>query len=1041
MAAVNDAPTLTSVATLQEFTEDTYKEITYATLASAADDADVDGNSLSFKITTINSGSLQKWNGSNWTDATSDTTLAVNEKLQWKADLNANGQLDAFKVQAYDGAVSSGTDVQVKASVAAVNDAPLFSSMSGAVDTVSEDTTVAISFAELLDKATIGSVDGLSNDAVNAFVIQSISSGTLKIGTSAANALDFNATTNNTVNNTVNLYWTPAANANGTLDAFTMLAKDNGGLMSSGAVQVQVTVNAVNDAPILTAGAPSATLVEASGVSNNTLGTAGASIQLTKSDVDSAVTYDTTYLMNGAWSTTDTGVTYTKQGTYGKATFTVASGVVSYALDNTKAATQALNAASTVTDSFTVQVTDGTATALSTASFSIQGANDAPVLTTPSVNNLSDSSAVDAFANVTSTLSATDPEAASLTYTLNGTTSGENYTIGGVTYTRKQLGSYGVLYFLPTTAAYVYAPNATPINGLASGASVTDSFVFSVSDGVLTDTQTLTVNLTGANDYATVTNNAIRVNMGTSIPTSVSSLNTSITSRTLVLSDFGLSDAESNTSAAIQFTSLPVLGSLTLNGAAVVANQTVSWTDIVSGNLSYLTGNTPSGSSYATIGFKVQDGVYTSSVKALTLNGTTEYLDVGALTAANNKQISNQVTLEAWVKFSALETHARIFDLSSGASTNNIILTQNYFRIHNGGTSTGDAYFSITTGQWSHVAAIIDGTAMSVYINGELVGSGTLFGGQTLDRSSLPTPLSNDRTQNWIGRSAWGDPFADLSVYDARIYNDVRTQAEILQDMHGLTTANDPNLLKRLTLDGTTDGLGGATRAVSSGTLPSANYTDYPNTLVVHVDAQAVSLTGTANAETLAAAAGNDSVQGLAGNDVLWGVAGNDTLNGGNGNDTMNGQAGYDLLIGGPGSDTMTGELQADTFQWLAGDAFDPSTAAVPVVGGVTTPYTDTVNDFTLLQGDKIDLKGLLADTFQNHGLNASNISTQIANYVNLSQSGTSTTALIKVDLDGAGNFDSPELTISLTTAWAANNLYSTWTVQSLMNSKVLVVL
>jgi Ca2+-binding RTX toxin-like protein len=223
--------------------------------------------------------------------------------------------------------------------------------------------------------------------------------------------------------------------------------------------------------------------------------------------------------------------------------------------------------------------------------------------------------------------------------------------------------------------------------------------------------------------------------------------------------------------------------------------------------------------------------------------------------------------------------------------------------------------------------------------------------------------------------------------------------------------------------------------------LPSANYTDNPNTLVVHVDAQAVSLTGTANAETLAAAAGNDSVQGLAGNDTLIGGIGNDTLNGGNGNDTLHAHEGADLLIGGPGSDSLSGWWGADTFQWLAGDAFDPSTAAVPVLGGVTTPYTDTVNDFTLLQGDKIDLKGLLADTFQNHGLNASNISTQIANYVNLSQSGTSTTALIKVDLDGAGNFDSPELTISLTTAWAANNLYSTWTVQSLMNSKVLVVL
>jgi hypothetical protein len=104
--------------------------------------------------------------------------LATGEKFQWKADLNANGLLDAFTVQAYDGALLSGTDVQVKANVAVVNDAPTFTAMSASVDTTLEDTQVVITFNELLDKANEADIDG----NVSSFVIKTISSGTLKIG-------------------------------------------------------------------------------------------------------------------------------------------------------------------------------------------------------------------------------------------------------------------------------------------------------------------------------------------------------------------------------------------------------------------------------------------------------------------------------------------------------------------------------------------------------------------------------------------------------------------------------------------------------------------------------------------------------------------------------------------------------------------------------------------------------------------------------------------------------------------------------------------
>ncbi len=180
--------------------------------------------------------------------------------------------------------------------------------------------------------------------------------------------------------------YVPNANAINALSAnqsetFTVTTSDSS-LSDSKTLTINVT--GANDAPTVTAGAASATLVEAGGVANATTGTASATIALSKADVDGTVSYDTSYLTSNGWSTANAGVTYTKAGTYGTATLTIATGVVSYALDDTKTATQGLTAAQSVSDAFgTVQVTDGTATALSSAiSFAITGSNDTPTLMT-----------------------------------------------------------------------------------------------------------------------------------------------------------------------------------------------------------------------------------------------------------------------------------------------------------------------------------------------------------------------------------------------------------------------------------------------------------------------------------------------------------------------------------------------------------------------------------------------------------------------------------------------------------------------------------
>lgn len=76
---------------------------------------------------------------------------------------------------------------------------------------------------------------------------------------------------------------------------------------------------------------------------------------------------------------------------------------------------------------------------------------------------------------------------------------------------------------------------------------------------------------------------------------------------------------------------------------------------------------------------------------------------------------------------------------------------------------------------------------------------------------------------------------------------------------------------------------------------------------------------------------------------------GDDLLDGGAGNDILYGQGGNDILIGGSGNDLLYGGTGADTFVWQAGDAGTAGKADV-----------DIVKDFKLLEGDRLDLRGLL---------------------------------------------------------------------------------
>lgn len=238
--AINEAPTLTSVSDLTGASEDTAYNITYAALLAAANESDVDGDTVSFRIEAISSGTLTK-NGV--AVMTGSTTIGPSEQLVWTPAPNASGTLDAFTVRAFDKILTSASPVQVRVSTASVNDRPTF--VASNPSTVNEDAGAQ----SISNWATFSA--GAANESAQTatYTVSGVSSSSLF---SAAPAVDSSG----------KLTYTPAADANGST-TFTVSVKDSGGT-ANGGIDTSLTqtftlsVNAVNDRPTFSATSPNA---------------------------------------------------------------------------------------------------------------------------------------------------------------------------------------------------------------------------------------------------------------------------------------------------------------------------------------------------------------------------------------------------------------------------------------------------------------------------------------------------------------------------------------------------------------------------------------------------------------------------------------------------------------------------------------------------------------------------------------------------------------------------------------------------------------
>lgn len=179
----------------------------------------------------------------------------------------------------------------------------------------------------------------------------------------------------------------------------------------------------------------------------------------------------------------------------------------------------------------------------------------------------------------------------------------------------------------------------------------------------------------------------------------------------------------------------------------------------------------------------------TSPATALSLNGAAgNYVQV-----SNNVPISGNFTVEGWVYARSFNSFSRLIDFANGPNNGNVYLaltaaaTGNPVAgvFTNSGLPTLTATNTLPLGQWAHLALTLNGTNGTIYINGNIAGTGILNVAPNISRGS-----------NYIGRSNYSpDGYANAAFQEIRIWNVARSQGDIISTMTRQLRGNESGLV------------------------------------------------------------------------------------------------------------------------------------------------------------------------------------------------------------------------------------------------------
>lgn len=285
-----------------------------------------------------------------------------------------------------------------------------------------------------------------------------------------------------------------ALKATRTVD-FVVHATD--GSADSAARTITITLNGVNDTPELSATLTEHTYTDTA--EDDSFTSVTGMLSTADRDAGDTATYsiDGPGVESGSYTVGLNGYSQKLVGSHGTL-YLNASGAYEFVPDD--AAIEALEASTS--ESFTFRVTDGSnASATQSLTITFDGAEDKPEVTAV-VGSYSDTAANDSFDDMTGTLSVSSRDGdTSFLFALDGssaTPDGAEKTAG---FDLQRTDTYGMLYLNSLTGAYKFIANDGAIEALQVGSN--PSVVFNVTataDGATSDSQTITINITGAND-------------------------------------------------------------------------------------------------------------------------------------------------------------------------------------------------------------------------------------------------------------------------------------------------------------------------------------------------------------------------------------------------------------------------------------------------------------------------------------------------------------------------------------------------------------
>ncbi len=369
VTSVNDAPIATP-------TTATTAEETPVTVSLGG--TDVDGTIASITVTTLptTEGVLYYADGITPVSTTTPLTALEAAGLVFKPALNFYGTVTiTFTVLDNQGLVSA-APANAVITVTSVNDAP----------TANPDiapVTIVESGVNPGNTAVAGTPSATGNVLTNDTDVDAPDTKTVTIvnGTAVAGSITIVGTYGDLTINAAGAYTYTLDNTRTATQAlaqgaavsevFNYTMQDTAGATSSSTLTVNIT--GTNDQPV--AAADVAAVTEAGAAGGGTP-TALGNVLTNDTDIDTGDTQTLT-LVNGTAIAGSTVIT----GIYGDLTID-ATGAYTYALDNTRAATQALAEGAIVTEVFNYTMKDSNnATASSTLTVTVTGANDAPVAT------------------------------------------------------------------------------------------------------------------------------------------------------------------------------------------------------------------------------------------------------------------------------------------------------------------------------------------------------------------------------------------------------------------------------------------------------------------------------------------------------------------------------------------------------------------------------------------------------------------------------------------------------------------------------------